>query len=863
MLPVLALSGATVQICSTWNSTACTGLLQTYQSATVSGPNQCPTSAQLYNALASACSSTADVSGGFGIWTLPGSYAYFVTTSYGTFGPYPFGVDAGGAYCPATGCFAPNIPLSPLQYGAKGGAIICDPTGQMPKTNCAGSGAISTTTLTVTGAAPFNATTDVGKAIVIGGCGTPSGGRTYDLATTIATVVSTSQVTTAASCQNSEAATWFAFGYDDTAGLATCTYDATNAGTVCDGNGNLFMFSPASTTTTLEMVGSQGVVQHMGIIFAPRWSIPAGQGSIFFSTANFGTPEPITGPIASGATSFTVPSAGDASGLTAGQWLMIFDNPTSGIVGYTDFMQVASVSGTTVNIQGAFRMAFPNTVAFSSSPCCTGLGFYPLSSVPQNITLRDIAMIVPNVEGYLGGLSTQGTIGITQDNVTCWDSSEKCRSLNYDKNATTVNSTILETDASEYTNSVGSIISHNHWLCYPNLFDQYQTPALPAGGPSISYGSGFGVLTANVMDCPYSAGVLGYDGAHDWTISGNTFGVSALTGSHGYTQIFLSGGYRNVIGPNDLTAGSLGTSTTGIGLQDDTEGGYLFVSQNNAVIGNQVTTTGFTTPFSSTGSASSTNAFCNPIAGVWTCAGSTSAALVTGGSITTPTLTQFAAYGNPGAGMQNCMVGPNTTITNCVGSIFSSGAVFLSYNAGQALLGTDSWTQYFASDPSSMLAHDPINGVVFYTAAASSGNNPLASFWTKRFQVTPLGAIGGKLLTLYPGGIIGGAASATFDASSVTGPITITIPNTSFTLGAPVPVRAGSWTIAAGNTTVAVTFATPLSGTPNYCLATPTGDSTTPGAPWASSLATTGFTVNVHTTGGLSGTYACGFNNAF
>jgi hypothetical protein len=104
MLPVLALSGATVQICSTWNSTACTGLLQTYQSATVSGPNQCPTSAQLYNALASACSSTADVSGGFGIWTLPGSYAYFVTTSYGTFGPYPFGVDAAGAYCPLAGC---------------------------------------------------------------------------------------------------------------------------------------------------------------------------------------------------------------------------------------------------------------------------------------------------------------------------------------------------------------------------------------------------------------------------------------------------------------------------------------------------------------------------------------------------------------------------------------------------------------------------------------------------------------------------------------------------------------------------------------------------------------------------------------
>ena len=103
MLPVLALSGATVQVCSTWNTSGCTALLQTYQSTTVSLGNECPTTAQLYNALASSCSATADVSGGWGIWATAGSYAYFVTTSYGTYGPYPFGIDAAGAYLPLTG----------------------------------------------------------------------------------------------------------------------------------------------------------------------------------------------------------------------------------------------------------------------------------------------------------------------------------------------------------------------------------------------------------------------------------------------------------------------------------------------------------------------------------------------------------------------------------------------------------------------------------------------------------------------------------------------------------------------------------------------------------------------------------------
>ena len=76
------------------------------------------------------------------------------------------------------------------------------------------------------------------------------------------------------------------------------------------------------------------------------------------------------------------------------------------------------------------------------------------------------------------------------------------------------------------------------------------------------------------------------------------------------------------------------------------------------------------------------------------------------------------------------------------------------------------------------------------------------------------------------------------------------------------PIRAGNWTISA-STTVAVTFSTAMGSTPSSCSVTPSASSATTGQPFATSLSTTGFTVNVPTSGTLSGTYLCAINNAF
>jgi hypothetical protein len=76
-----------------------------------------------------------------------------------------------------------------------------------------------------------------------------------------------------------------------------------------------------------------------------------------------------------------------------------------------------------------------------------------------------------------------------------------------------------------------------------------------------------------------------------------------------------------------------------------------------------------------------------------------------------------------------------------------------------------------------------------------------------------------------------------------------------------IQIRAGTWSISA-TTSVAVTFATAMGVTPTNCSVTPSASTATTGQPFATALATTGFTVNVPTSGTIAGTYSCDVNNA-
>ena len=76
-----------------------------------------------------------------------------------------------------------------------------------------------------------------------------------------------------------------------------------------------------------------------------------------------------------------------------------------------------------------------------------------------------------------------------------------------------------------------------------------------------------------------------------------------------------------------------------------------------------------------------------------------------------------------------------------------------------------------------------------------------------------------------------------------------------------IPVRAGAWSISS-STSATITFGTAMGSTPTSCSVTPTASAAPTGTPFATSLATTGFTVNVPVSGTLAGTYQCVINNA-
>ena len=78
---------ATVTVCNYPSvGVPCTNLATTYRAPLTS--LACPTNAQLVSSSAGNCSSTTDSLGNVGFWALPGVYAYTVTTSLGSFGPY-------------------------------------------------------------------------------------------------------------------------------------------------------------------------------------------------------------------------------------------------------------------------------------------------------------------------------------------------------------------------------------------------------------------------------------------------------------------------------------------------------------------------------------------------------------------------------------------------------------------------------------------------------------------------------------------------------------------------------------------------------------------------------------------------------
>lgn len=159
-----------------------------------------------------------------------------------------------------------------------------------------------------------------------------------------------------------------------------------------EGNGADLLFEPTDVSTH-----DRALVIHAG------------------DSGGFSALRNVSGAIAVGATAFTLQSSGDGTDLVAGDWLTVEETDggatPNGEICIFDWVQVASVSGTTVNVLSAFRTAFPgthNTVQFRR-----------VINLVENITVRNLRIRTTNLTNTLLAVSLGIARKILLHNVVC------------------------------------------------------------------------------------------------------------------------------------------------------------------------------------------------------------------------------------------------------------------------------------------------------------------------------------------------------------------------------------------------------------------------------------------------------------
>jgi hypothetical protein len=289
---------------------------------------------------------------------------------------------------------------------------------------------------------------------------------------------------------------------DATAGywLALDDAEAAGKGTVYFAEGEYLITARRDiNTSNITIAGAgpgQTIIHYMpaasGTAYSRWMAIHAGD----VGETGFTGYRDVSGSIALGATSFTAADAGDTDDLSAGDWLYIAElYPDAGLGEHTategmdgeiinfDWVQVASVAGTTVNVYNPFRIAFGALATVK---------FHKIVNLVENVTVRDMT-IRPEYDNSQSALGI--TVGIAKDTLL--------------QN--------IEFDPIDNTFGSEDIVPDHSFL-------------------SLDFGTGFFSFQNNNFINPITLGVFFFLGVHHGEISGNQVGYvkAAASQSHGF-----------------------------------------------------------------------------------------------------------------------------------------------------------------------------------------------------------------------------------------------------------------------------------------------------------------------------------------
>lgn len=451
----------------------------------------------------------------------------------------------------------------------------------------------------------------------------------------------------------------------------------------------------------------------------------------------------IAAAAAAGATSFTLASAGDGTDLTAGEWLIIeeYDIGAGPNQVISEWAQVLSVVGTTVNIVSPLKTAIPHLRPWNNtSGSYSGSSFYAVTTPSTRNTIANLAIRVPPNAGgssyqILGIYVAQASRDTTIDNVSIESDNGSAFVSYLTADMRIINSHIYVTRDAEGLDSGASEIGATDGLSIINSFlgNIYTSTSTDAGDFSapltLDNGSEFFSIIGNEFVGSVNIGLSLATGTHNGYVAGNHLGyIGGTSPGNGIN----GSGISNVAIVNNTSNGGAGfgvdleaSSTWSVNVQST--GNYVDASLMNGFAGGQyrVVTASTTDHYNTFNSMGPIVPASSPANGVQTQYGS------------------IAANG-----------------LDAFGSIVSSGDAFMSFNAVQTAQSTDNWMQPNSAVKSHVLLLDLTGGMCYYQANAGHASGTFAAFWgTAVWCADPAGNIKTNGHTVIPSAVVNSLGS--------------------------------------------------------------------------------------------------------